>query len=154
MTTPEITPIEVERLLCAISPSGIERVLTAMASWCWRRSETGPMGWLGDKADNLRIHSNDRRARRRLDRVVCGFRPFPGNGAYGHWTCQRQRFHFGRHRFNNYTIARIPRVWHVRNLFRAARSEARLLRLGPRRTFGYRRELYPTKYDPREVPGV
>jgi hypothetical protein len=31
--------------------------------------------------------------------MTCRYR----GGAYDHWYCQRQRFHFGAHRYNNYT---------------------------------------------------
>ena len=79
----------------------------------------------------------------------CGFRPFPGNGAYGHWTCERRRFHLGRHRFVNYTIARVPRVWHYERLWGAWKADRRLRRINKsKRGFGYRRVLYPTRYDP------
>lgn len=32
----------------------------------------------------------------------CGMRPRPGSGAYGHWWCQRWRWHRGPHRYRNY----------------------------------------------------
>lgn len=38
--------------------------------------------------------------------VICNHAPMPDSGAYGHWRCQRRRFHLGRHRFNNYTWRR------------------------------------------------
>lgn len=84
---------------------------------------------------------------------VCGFRPFPGSGAYGHWTCRRRRFHLGRHRSINYTIARIPRVWRVRRLWRDYRRDKatrqRFASHGVNKPgLGYRRTLYPTKYQP------
>jgi hypothetical protein len=68
---------------------------------------------------------------------VCGFRPFPGSGAYGHWACERPRIHLGRHRFRNYTIGRIPRIWRLRQLWASFKSDR-----------GYRRDLFPTKYEP------
>lgn len=74
----------------------------------------------------------------------CGFVPFPGSGAYGHWACERRRHHLGRHRFVNYTIARIPRVWRARRLWRLWR----LKRMVPSISGSYRRLLYPTKYQP------
>jgi hypothetical protein len=79
--------------------------------------------------------------------TVCGFRPFPGNGAYGDWTCERTALHLGPHRFRNYTIARIPRVWRVRRLWGSYKADRRLHRLGAG-SFGYRRALFPTKYEP------
>lgn len=80
---------------------------------------------------------------------TCGFVPFPGNGAYGHWTCQRPKRHRGRHRFNNYTIARVPRFWRLRWLWQDWRCDRRLRSLGaPRGSFGFRRTLFPTKYEP------
>lgn len=80
---------------------------------------------------------------------TCGFRPFPNNGAYGHWTCERQRFHLGRHRFRNYTIGRVPRVWHPRRLWRSFQLDRRLRHNMPEKSgYGYRRALFPTKYEP------
>lgn len=82
-----------------------------------------------------------------MDRI-CEFRPFPGSGAYGHWTCERPLFHLGRHRFRNYTVARIPRVWRLRRIVRRARLDREhYLRFG-KTGFGYRRILFPTKYEP------
>lgn len=77
---------------------------------------------------------------------VCGFVPFPGSGAYGHWACQRRRWHLGRHRFNNYTIGQMPRFWRLRRLWRDRRTDQRMKKLGGR--YGYRRTLFPTKYEP------
>lgn len=80
---------------------------------------------------------------------ACDFRPFPGSGAYGHWTCDRPQRHLGRHRFNNYTIGRIPRVWHVRRLLAAFRTDRRVRRVTSGKAgYGYRRALFPTRYDP------
>lgn len=78
---------------------------------------------------------------------TCGFRPFPGNGAYGHWTCQRPRFHLGRHRFCNYTVPRIPRVWRLRRLWGSFQFDRRR-HLRGKPGFGYRRDLFPTTYSP------
>ena len=82
---------------------------------------------------------------------TCGFMPYPGNGAYGHWTCQLPRRHWGRHRFNNYTVARVPHFWRARSLWRQWRCERRLRQFGMPRKFGYRRALYPTTFDPIEM---
>lgn len=79
----------------------------------------------------------------------CGWVPFPRNGAYGEWACERRRWHLGPHRFVNYTIARIPRVWRVGRLWRAVQTDRRLRRYGG--GYSYRRALFPTKYQP--VPG-
>jgi hypothetical protein len=81
--------------------------------------------------------------------TTCGFAPFPGNGAYGHWRCQRNRYHLGRHRFQNYTVPRMPRVWQLQRLWGAARTNRRMrghLKAG----YSYRRALYPTRYDPTD----
>jgi len=81
--------------------------------------------------------------------VTCDFRPFPGSGAYGHWTCERPRIHLGRHRYRNYTIGRLPRVWRFRHLWTAFQLDRRVRRLIPDKPgFGYRKVLFPTKYEP------
>jgi hypothetical protein len=72
----------------------------------------------------------------------CGFRPFPGNGAYDHWTCQRSRFHLGHHRYRNYTVGRIPRFW----LLRRSDLEARDVWAGP--GYWWRQAVYPVRYRP------
>jgi hypothetical protein len=77
----------------------------------------------------------------------CRFRPFPGYGAYGHWTCQRSRWHPGRHRYRNYTIARVPRVWRLRRLWAAFQLDRRLRRHHGK-AYGYRRALFPSRYEP------
>ena len=79
----------------------------------------------------------------------CGFVPFPGSGAYGHWACQRPAWHLGRHRFHNYTVSRIPRIWRVKRLWGSFKVDRRLRRLAPGKPgYGYRRALFPTRYDP------
>ena len=79
----------------------------------------------------------------------CGFVPYPGSGAYGDWRCDRLNHHLGRHRFVNYTIGRVPRVWHVRSLWRSLRADRRLRSMAPGKPgYGYRRALYPSKYEP------
>lgn len=84
--------------------------------------------------------------------TTCDFRPFPGSGAYGHWTCGRSRHHLGRHRFNNYTVPRIPQVWRLRRLWGALQTDRRIRRLSAGRNgYGYRRALFPTRYDPIEA---
>jgi hypothetical protein len=87
---------------------------------------------------------------------TCGFIPYPGNGAYGHWTCGLPPHHRSDHRFNNYTIPRIPRFWRVKMLARLWRSNRRLRRQRrkygmPAAAFGYRRALYPAAYRPIET---
>lgn len=79
--------------------------------------------------------------------TVCDFRPFPGNGAYGHWTCQRRHGHMGRHRFGNYTIARMPHVWRLRGLWRSHLADRRMRHRG-KSGLGYRHVLFPTRYEP------
>jgi len=82
---------------------------------------------------------------------VCGFRPFPGNGAYGHWTCRRRRFHLGRHQSINYTYPRIPRVWRLRRLWGSFQADRRIMQISNGKSgFGYRRALFPTRYDPTD----
>jgi hypothetical protein len=82
----------------------------------------------------------------------CGFVPFPGNGAYGHWSCELGKWHIGPHRFINYTIARVPRFWRVRHFWRIHRCEKRLRSYGKvsdnPRSWPYRRALFPTTYRP------
>lgn len=85
----------------------------------------------------------------------CGFVPYPGNGAYGHWKCQLAKRHGGRHRFNNYTIARIPHLWDLHSILRSLRTTRRLRRFArklgqsPQRyRLNLRRPLYPATYDP------
>jgi hypothetical protein len=43
--------------------------------------------------------------------MKCAHKPSPDSGAYGHWECQRSRYHLGRHRFNNYTWRHGARLW-------------------------------------------
>lgn len=80
----------------------------------------------------------------------CAWRPYPGSGAYGDWTCDRPKWHLGRHRFINYTIPRFPRVWHLRSLRRAWRADRRIRAMTGKSGagFGYRRMLWPARYDP------
>lgn len=81
--------------------------------------------------------------------TLCDFRPFPGSGAYGHWTCTRRWWHVGRHRTGNYTYPRLPRVWRLRRLWGSFRTDQRIRRLNNgKRGFGYRRALFPTRYEP------
>lgn len=77
--------------------------------------------------------------------------------SYDHWHCQRRRFHLGRHRFNNYTAARIPHVWRVRALleYRAANKRLRphvkpcaCGKAHKRTPLPYREVLYPDRFDP------
>lgn len=79
---------------------------------------------------------------------LCGFRPYPDNGAYGHWTCGRPARHLGRHRFNNYTMPRIPRIWRVRRLWGAFKADRRVRRLSSHGGYGYRKVLFPSRYNP------
>lgn len=97
-----------------------------------------------------------------MSEASCGFRPFPGSGAYGHWTCERALGHRGDHRFRNYTIARTPRLHRgvaivSRAWWRQTRRVARHVikyRKWPRvpLTPAYRthwnRAIWPTTYDP------
>lgn len=79
---------------------------------------------------------------------VCGKRMW----SYQHWTCQRPKHLWGRHRFNNYTGTRIPRVWRVKSLYRYWKGNRRLSRLdrtGKKgRLLDYRQVLFPDKYEP------
>lgn len=92
----------------------------------------------------------------------CGFRPFPGSGAYGHWTCDLPSRHRGRHRFINYTIARIPRLHSgVRRVVAMwwrskRRTVAYIIRyrrlsrvdISPQYRQVWHRAIWPTEYDP------
>jgi hypothetical protein len=53
---------DTRRLLAAIYPPRRERVLMWLVGRCYHRAETGPIGWLGDRADDLRVWSLRRRA--------------------------------------------------------------------------------------------
>lgn len=85
-------------------------------------------------------------------RAVCGFVPFPGNGAYGHWSCELPRWHRGPHRFINYTVNRVPKFWRLRHFWRIHRCQRRLRdankRVGNPRSWPYRRGLYEATYAP------
>lgn len=75
--------------------------------------------------------------------------------AYSHWHCQRGRFHFGAHRYNNYTGAWFPRFWKVRDLLRIQDCNRRLSRglkgeEKPNR-MSYRRALFPVAFKPIPV---
>jgi len=79
--------------------------------------------------------------------------------SYRHWSCQREPHLWGRHRFNNYTGARVPHVWAVRKLWRLFKGNRRLGRLDDKigtkgRLFDYREVLFPDRYDPVPVRGV
>ncbi len=53
--------------LCAIYPTWYERAAGWVMVRCWRINETsGPVNWVGDLLDDLRVVSWRRRARRRL----------------------------------------------------------------------------------------
>lgn len=90
--------------------------------------------------------------------TICGHVPYPDSGAYGHWSCQRPRFHIGSHRFNNYTTPRIPRVWDVKGIARTFKGCRRMARMGffepPQRkgtklsTIRYSSVLHRSKYKP------
>lgn len=87
---------------------------------------------------------------------TCNFSPYPGSGAYGHWICDKDRFHFSAHRFINYTIPRVPHFWRVRSLWRSARTTRRLRRIdkpGYTTPYDFRRVLYPATYKPVPVTG-
>jgi hypothetical protein len=87
----------------------------------------------------------------------CGYVPFPSDGAYGHWSCERQKFHLGRHRYRNYTVSRIPRVWDVQGLAHYWRGRRRLRRLDMSRrdlTLRYATILHRAKYDPVTPKGA
>lgn len=42
-------------------------------------------------------------------RGLCGWCPYPNQGGYSHWYCQRKRRHLGRHRYRNYVFGRLVR---------------------------------------------
>lgn len=96
--------------------------------------------------------------------TTCDFRPFPGNGAYGHWTCSLPEHHRGRHRFRNYTIARVPRLdrgcrvvakawWRQRRRVVAYIIKFRRrprVDLTPNYRSFWDRAIWPTKYEPQD----
>lgn len=75
--------------------------------------------------------------------------------AYDHWSCQHRRFHLGRHRFNNYTGARFPRLWRLNQWVRTIRGNRRLRgygKLGSKpRLISHRSYLFPVRYEPVPV---
>lgn len=75
------TEQEVERLVCAIYPTKLE----AAASWAVERmygiAEGGPVGWLADRIDDLRVASIRRRADRNLARKATGNASSPSPAA-------------------------------------------------------------------------
>lgn len=75
--------------------------------------------------------------------------------AYSHWHCQRHRFHFGRHRFNNYTGARFPRFWLVGHWRRTVNANRRLRGYSggdtAPRLVSHRRYLFPVRFNPIPV---
>ena len=60
------TPLQVERLLCAIYPTRYERVLGSVRGLLWGIAEGGPIGWLGDRIDDAESRHRSRRARRNI----------------------------------------------------------------------------------------
>jgi hypothetical protein len=60
------TDLEVRRLLCAINPTWYERALGRVVTVAYKLapSEKGPIDWIGDRADDLRVWSWHRRAGR------------------------------------------------------------------------------------------
>lgn len=97
-----------------------------------------------------------------MSETSCGFRPFMGSGAYGHWRCELVSRHRGRHRFRNYTIARVPRLHRgvavvTRAWWRQVRRVARHIvkyhkrprvPLSPAYRSHWNRAIWPTTYDP------
>lgn len=92
----------------------------------------------------------------------CDFRPFPGSSAYGHWTCSLPKHYRGRHRFHNYTIARVPRLhagaWIVLRAWLQQRRRVIMhmvtyrkrpsMDLTPNYSLHWRTSIWPTKYEP------
>lgn len=76
---------------------------------------------------------------------------------YDHWKCQRKRPHLGRHRSNNYTSSRIPKVWRGRQLLRwwKGRQQAKKRYFEADKNlpsvFSVKRVLFPTRFDPLPV---
>lgn len=73
--------------------------------------------------------------------------------SYDHWRCGRAPHLFGRHRFNNYTGARIPRVWRLKMLWRVWDCNQRLRSYqkpgdSQPRLMPYRQVLFPDHYEP------
>lgn len=55
--------VKTERVMNAIYATRPERFLEWLVGRCYRLSESGVFGWLGDRADDLRVRSQERRQR-------------------------------------------------------------------------------------------
>ncbi len=67
MASPEPTPTDeqIHTLLASLRPTRIERVLSAIVTRAYRINEHGVPGWLGDRADDMRVWSQKRRGAKR-----------------------------------------------------------------------------------------
>lgn len=63
---------QVRRLLVAIFPSRHSRVLSRFVGWCYARNEHGVWGFIGDRADDVRVLSDRARAWRKYHRKPVG----------------------------------------------------------------------------------
>lgn len=55
------TDLEARRLLAAIYPTRLERVLGAVVTWAYRPHSSRPRVWLGHRGDDLRLWLQRRR---------------------------------------------------------------------------------------------
>jgi len=72
MTTPMVegySDLQVERLLCAMYPSRCEKAVERVRTLLWEISEGGPIGWLGDRLDDLECRMREKRAERAVEEM-------------------------------------------------------------------------------------
>lgn len=60
----ELSAREVSRLLAAIFPTKFEERLMRLTGWCYRHENNKTLNWIGDRADDVRVVLQRRRARR------------------------------------------------------------------------------------------
>lgn len=84
MTAPDsVTTEEVARLLAAIYPTRVERVLAWFVTWAYQHPEGGAIDRLGDRADDARFWNLRRRVRRAAAKDGKGNHDAPSNGSGG-----------------------------------------------------------------------
>lgn len=57
---------DVQRFMCALYPTRLERAASWTVGRLYRVAEHGPVGWLGDRLDDVRVASLRWRADRKL----------------------------------------------------------------------------------------
>ena len=65
----DYSDLQIQRLLCAMYPSRRESIVEKAKGCLWRISEDGPIGWLGDKLDDLECWLRDERAKRAVEEM-------------------------------------------------------------------------------------